>query len=111
MGLGTPLLRSRIAVLIDARKRYAHAASTSTLLTCEFPVRVMCPRCLLSPLECSDGTRPRYAINCGAVSKREITQFSRDDHRRHELHAAQRLERLHQRRQLPGSRRVRGYRR
>jgi hypothetical protein len=34
------------------------------------PVRVMRPRFFVSPLECSDGTRPRYAIKAGACSLR-----------------------------------------
>lgn len=76
MSRGTPSLRSRIAVLIEARKRYAQAASTSTRRTWLFPVRVMWPRCLLSPLECSEGKSPRYAISFGADSNRERSPSS-----------------------------------
>jgi hypothetical protein len=42
----------------------------STRRTCVFPVRVIRPRCCSSPLECSDGTRPRKAISCDARAKR-----------------------------------------
>src|ERR1700692_230682 len=34
------------------------------------PVLVIAPRDLVAPLECSLGTRPKYAINCGALAKR-----------------------------------------
>lgn len=41
-----------------------------------FPMRVMKPRFLVPPLECSDGTRPMNAINCGAVEKRDMSPIS-----------------------------------
>lgn len=46
------------------------AASTNTRRTWLLPALVMPPRRSRLPLECSLGTRPEYAIRCGASEKR-----------------------------------------
>jgi hypothetical protein len=62
----------------------------------------MRPRCLLSPLECSEGTRLKVRHQLRRrLESGEISQFRCDDDGGDELNSAQRLERLHQRCQAP----------
>src|SRR5476649_1505235 len=62
----------------------------------------MRPRCLLSPLECSDGTRLKVRHQLlRRLESGEISQLRCDDNGGDELNSAQRLERLHQRCQAP----------
>lgn len=50
--------------------------TTSTRRARMLPAFVIPPRLTRSPVELSDGTRPRYAISCGAVSKRRTSPIS-----------------------------------
>ena len=72
--LGKSSCRFRIILLFLAKNRYAWAASTKALRTCLFPVFVIDPFLTFSPLECSEGTRPRKAMSFPGVSKRVRSQ-------------------------------------
>src|SRR5271168_5250238 len=56
-----------------AGNRYLQAASISIRRAAPFPAFVMPPCRFVAPLECSDGTRPRYAISWRGLAKRTIS--------------------------------------
>lgn len=73
---GKPSLRFTMARLFLAGNLYAWDASISARRTWLFPVLVICPGLLLSPLLCWEGTRPRYAMNFEGESKRVRSPIS-----------------------------------
>ena len=71
------------------------------------PALVMLPWRRLGPEECSPGTRPTIGHELARVCEaQEVLQLGHQRHGRDQLHAAQGLQRLHQRRQRPLGQRV-----
>lgn len=89
----TPRLRSRMALLFAARNRYAQAASMRMRRTWPLPAHVIRPRLSDSPLECSDGTKPRYELRSGGEAT-QVPELRGDGDGAHEVDPTERLERL-----------------